>query len=96
MDQDHHHHQRHNCNDQSNSCCCCGFIVPLYILKDKVKQAWIKGETLSLQIKELDFLPAPLCCYFDTTTATAITPPTRIMSFSDQVLLYWFNTLQFA
>ncbi|XP_026379720.1 uncharacterized protein LOC113274560 isoform X2 [Papaver somniferum] len=79
-------------NEQSRICCCCGrFTVQLYVLKDKEKQVWIKGETLGFQVRELGSLPAPFCCYFETTTASTASFPMRILSVSDQVLLYWFD-----
>ncbi|XP_026458132.1 uncharacterized protein LOC113358701 isoform X2 [Papaver somniferum] len=80
---------------QSSFCCgCCCFTVQLYLLQDKEKQVWIKGETFSVQVKDLGLLPAPFCCYFDTATTAAATTaryPTRILSVSDQVLLHWFD-----
>ncbi|XP_026445010.1 uncharacterized protein LOC113345447 isoform X2 [Papaver somniferum] len=85
----HHHHLGYSCNGLRSTLCCCSFKVQLYILKDKVKQVWTKGETYDLQIKEEGLqLPAPFCCYRDSTTTS---PPTRISSFSDQLLLYWFD-----
>ncbi|XP_026403625.1 uncharacterized protein LOC113298941 [Papaver somniferum] len=78
-------HSGHRCEYQSN--CCCK--VHMYILKDRVKQVWIREETFDVQIKDHEgLLPAPLCCYFETS---AVTPPTRALTLSDQVLLYWFN-----
>ncbi|RZC57140.1 hypothetical protein C5167_004446 [Papaver somniferum] len=63
----------------------------MYILKDKVKQVWTREETFDVQIKDQEgLLPSPLCCYFDSSTS-AVTPPTRILTLSDQVLLYWFD-----
>ncbi|XP_026389508.1 uncharacterized protein LOC113284292 [Papaver somniferum] len=76
---------------QDSFVCRCSFTVQLYILKDKVKQVWAKGETFGVQVQQLGLAPAPFCCYFDAATATPTTLPTRIMSFSDQVLLYWFD-----
>ncbi|XP_026403429.1 uncharacterized protein LOC113298808 [Papaver somniferum] len=82
-------HSGHRCDYQSNLNCCCCCKVHMYILKDKVKQVWIREETFDVQIKDQEgLLPAPLCSYFDTG---AVTPPTRLLTLSDQVLLYWFN-----
>lgn len=91
----HHHHRRrsrhHHCKCSKRSFCCSDFKVHLFILKDKINQVWMKAETFNLQIKEEGLHPAPLCCYFDTATNTNTTPPTRILSFYDQLLLYWFD-----
>ncbi|XP_026425688.1 F-box protein At1g30790-like [Papaver somniferum] len=84
------HHGRHRRNTQT-SFCCCRLTIQLCILKNKEKQVWIKGESFSVQVKELGLLPGPFCCYFDTTTATTASFPTRILSISDQVLLYSFD-----
>lgn len=79
------------CNAQT-SFCCCRFTVQLYLLKDKEKQVWTKGETLGVQVKELRLLEGPFRCYFDTAAATTTASfPTRILSVSDQVLLYLFD-----
>ncbi|XP_026441898.1 uncharacterized protein LOC113341085 [Papaver somniferum] len=81
-------HCGHRCNYQSGICCCC-YKVHIYILTDKDKQVWTREETFDVQIMDQESsLPTPLCCYFDTSAAT---PPTRILTSSDQVLLYWFN-----
>ncbi|XP_026386885.1 uncharacterized protein LOC113282154 [Papaver somniferum] len=81
-------HYGHRCNYQTGVCCCC-CKVHMYVLKDKEKQIWIREENFDVQIKSQEgFLQYPLCWYFD---ASAATTPTRILAFSDQVLLYWFN-----
>ncbi|XP_026428316.1 uncharacterized protein LOC113324211 [Papaver somniferum] len=61
------------------------------MLKDK--EEWIKGETFDIQIKDREgLLPDTFrCCTDAITTSTAITLPTRLLTFSDQVLLYWFD-----
>ncbi|XP_026440899.1 uncharacterized protein LOC113339897 [Papaver somniferum] len=87
----------HRCRDDhqgsSNCCCCCK--VHLYVLKDKVKQAWIKEESFDVCVnssprflRELGTLAPDPCCFCLSSTTT---PPTHIFSFSDQMLLYWFN-----
>ncbi|XP_026408827.1 uncharacterized protein LOC113303957 [Papaver somniferum] len=87
----------HRCCDDhqgssSRSCCCC-CKVHLYILKDKVKQVWVKEESFDVRVTSSPEwsrkqAPDPCCfCFGSTTTA----PPTRIFSFSDQILLYWFK-----
>ncbi|RZC79624.1 hypothetical protein C5167_042199 [Papaver somniferum] len=83
-------HIGHRCVAQSSFCCCC-CKVHMYILKDKVKQVWIKEETFDVQIKcPEDLLPGAFCCFFGTST-TVTTPPTRVLGFSDQVILSWFT-----
>ncbi|RZC92043.1 hypothetical protein C5167_027932 [Papaver somniferum] len=58
--------------------------VHIYILTDKDKQVWTREETFDVQIMDQESsLPTPLCCYFDTSAAT---PPTRILTSSDQML----------
>ncbi|RZC59856.1 hypothetical protein C5167_007160 [Papaver somniferum] len=87
----------HRCRDDdhgSSSCCCC-CKVHLYILKDKVKQMWVKEEGFDVRTSSTStwlghlghLAPDPCCFCFGSTT----TPPTRIFSFSDQILLYWFS-----
>ncbi|XP_026433658.1 uncharacterized protein LOC113331114 [Papaver somniferum] len=83
-------HCGHHCGYQSNFGCCCCCKVHMYILKDKLNQVWVREETFDVQIKGQEgLLTGPLCCYFDSTSA--VTPPTHILTLSDQVLLYWFN-----
>ncbi|XP_026441095.1 uncharacterized protein LOC113340086 isoform X2 [Papaver somniferum] len=74
----------------SNSCCCCCCKVHLYVLKDKVKQVWVKEESFEVCTNSTPnyVTPDPCCFCFGSTTTT---PPTRIFSFSGQILLYWFN-----
>ncbi|RZC44821.1 hypothetical protein C5167_037774 [Papaver somniferum] len=59
---------------------------------DKVKQAWVKEESFDVRVdspcKLLVDLPPDPCCFCIGNTST---PPTRIFSFSDQILLYWFD-----
>ncbi|XP_026405750.1 uncharacterized protein LOC113301217 isoform X1 [Papaver somniferum] len=88
-----HHHQ---CIAQRRFCRCC-FKVHLYVLKNKLQQVWEKEESFDIQMEE-GSLPVPFCCYCGTTAssttatdATTTIPPTRMLSFSDQVILYWFN-----
>ncbi|XP_026442002.1 putative F-box protein At1g33530 [Papaver somniferum] len=80
----------HRCRDDhqgSSNCCCCCCKVHLYVLKDKVEQAWVKEESFDVCVnstprflRELGTLaPDPCCFCFGSTT----TPPTRIFSFSD-------------
>ncbi|XP_026405290.1 uncharacterized protein LOC113300284 [Papaver somniferum] len=82
----------HQGNSGSSSCCCC-CKVHLYALKDNVKQVWVKEESFDVRVNSSPtwlrkLAPDPCCfCFRGTTT----TPPTRIFSFSDQMLLYWFN-----
>ncbi|KAI3969966.1 hypothetical protein MKW92_007850 [Papaver armeniacum] len=87
----------HRCRDDhqgsSNCCCCCK--VHLYVLKDNFKQVWVKEESFDVHINSspewlvaLGHLAPEPCCFCIGSTTT---PPTRIYSFSDQVLLYWFN-----
>lgn len=85
----------HHCcvvHQGSSSCCCC-FKVHLYVLKDNVKQVWVKEECFDVGINSTDatwLRNAALdsCCFcFGSTTM----PPTRIYSFSDQMFLYWLT-----
>ncbi|XP_026427489.1 uncharacterized protein LOC113323404 [Papaver somniferum] len=86
------------CGDHQGSggscccCCCCCCKVHLYVLKDNVKQVWVKEESFDVRISSTPtcsrkLAPEPCCFCFSSTT----TPPTRIYSFSDQMLLYWFK-----
>ncbi|XP_026454666.1 uncharacterized protein LOC113355904 isoform X1 [Papaver somniferum] len=91
-------HYGHRCNYQAGVCCCC-YKVHMYILKDKDKQVWTREETFNVQIMDQKgLLPTPLCCLIKKKTpfyrcfnTSVATPRTRILTFSDQVLLYWFN-----
>ncbi|RZC90524.1 hypothetical protein C5167_029657 [Papaver somniferum] len=86
---------RFRVDHQSISCCCCCCKVHLYRLKDNVNQVWVNEESFGVRINstrawkgEVGHLaPEPCCFCFGSTT----TPPTRICSFSDQILLYWFK-----
>ncbi|RZC59975.1 hypothetical protein C5167_021734 [Papaver somniferum] len=73
--------------------CGYGFKVHLYILKDKVKQKWIEEETFDVKMKENSVLQDPFCRFFgySTNANTGNNHPTRIFSFSDQLMLYWFD-----
>ncbi|XP_026395454.1 uncharacterized protein LOC113290132 [Papaver somniferum] len=86
------HRRLHDHHDSNNTICCCCCKVHLYLLKDKVKQAWVKEESFDVRVdspcKLLVDLPPDPCCFCIGNTST---PPTRIFSFSDQILLYWFD-----
>ncbi|RZC73016.1 hypothetical protein C5167_048496 [Papaver somniferum] len=74
------------------------FKVHLFILKDKVDQIWIEEETFNVRLKEdgveLDsLLRDPFDRYFNKTRRSNDhrSHRTRMCSFSDQVMLYWFD-----
>lgn len=73
-----------NSDGHQNSCSK----LHLNILKDKVKQVWIKGETFDVQIKDEQGLPpGRFVCY--SMIAAAAHP--RLLTLYDQVILYWFD-----
>ncbi|XP_026426251.1 uncharacterized protein LOC113322392 isoform X1 [Papaver somniferum] len=83
---DYPHRCRDDHKDSSSCCCCCK--VHLYMLKDKVEQAWVKEESFDVRVNSSSKLAPDPCCFCLGSTTT---PPTRIFGFSDQILLYWFN-----
>lgn len=77
---------QHCCKDKG-SCSCCK--VHLYILKDKGKQVWIPSKTFDVRVQDQGLLKSLLSCYSGAISTTS--PPARMSTVSDQVLLYWFN-----
>ncbi|XP_026455798.1 uncharacterized protein LOC113356793 [Papaver somniferum] len=87
------HHQQQRNSPLCCCCCCCCCKIHLYVLKDIVKQVWVK-ETIDVCTTTFSSLssswlsPAKFCCCCLDGTAS---PPTRILSAFDRVLLYWFD-----
>ncbi|XP_026408548.1 F-box protein At1g30790-like [Papaver somniferum] len=76
----------------SNKFCHYRFEILFYILKDKVNQEWENQESFDVRLKDDSFEPGedyrnPFLQYFSHIDAC----PTRIFSFSDQMILYWFD-----
>ncbi|RZC61930.1 hypothetical protein C5167_023686 [Papaver somniferum] len=65
--------------------------------RDKIKQTWIEEKTYNVSLKDGSVSPAsqyrnPFMRYFSSTISdNQVSPPTRMFSFSDRVILYWFD-----
>ncbi|XP_026454691.1 uncharacterized protein LOC113355922 [Papaver somniferum] len=77
--------------------CSYDIEVNLYILEDKIRQTWIEEKTCNVGLKDGSVSPAslyrnPFMRYFSSTISdNQVSPPTRMFSFSDRVILYWFD-----
>ncbi|KAI3853057.1 hypothetical protein MKX03_033080 [Papaver bracteatum] len=75
-----------------HSYCHCGFDVRMYVLKDTVEQVWTEEELFEVNFRDNEFnhLPDAFRCSC-LEEIDRFTPPTRILSFSDQLVFYWFD-----